>query len=214
MNTDPNWLRWARELHAIAQIGLTYAEENSFDQIRYERIMEISAEIMTNAGEVDAPTILDLYDKERPHGYLTPKVDVRAFVFDAQERILLVREVADGCWSPPGGWADVNESASSVAARECWEEAGVEVRPIKLIALLDRSEQGHTPPFPFHVYKAYFLCQMVDANATPRGSNETSDVGFFAENNLPPLSLGRILPSQIEMAFGHLRNRELPTEYD
>lgn len=212
--TDPNWLLWARELHALAQIGLTYAEVTSFDRLRYERVLEIAGEIMTNAGGLDAPTILDLYDKERPNGYLTPKVDVRAFVFDAQERILLVREVADGRWSPPGGWADVNESASSVAARECMEEAGVAVTPIKLIALLDRSEQGHTPPFPFHVYKAYFLCQMVDANAIPRGSNETSDVGFFAEDALPPLSLGRILPSQIAMAYRHLRNPGLPTEFD
>jgi hypothetical protein len=55
---------------------------------------------------------------------------------------------------------------------------------------------------------------LVDADATPRISNETTDVGFFAEDALPPLSLGRILPSQIEMAYRHLRNPDVPTEYD
>lgn len=212
--TDPNWLRWARELHAIAQIGLTYATDSVFDRQRYERVMEIAAEIMANSGNLDAPAALDLWDKERPHGYLTPKLDVRAFVFDAQERILLVHELADGRWAPPGGWADVNESASTVAVRESWEEAGVTVEPVKLIALLDRSEQGHTPPFPFHVYKAYFLCRMIDPTQQPHGSEETSEAAFFAENDLPELSLGRILPSQIAMAYRHLRNQALPTEFD
>lgn len=212
--SDPNWLLWARELHAIAQIGLTYTKESTFDQIRYERVMQIAAEIMATSGALDAPAALDLWDKERPHGYLTPKVDVRAFVFDAQERILLVREMEDGRWSPPGGWADVNESASTVAERESWEEAGVKVQATKLIAFLDRSVQGHTPRFPFHVYKAYFLCRMLDDTAQPRGSNETSEAAFFAEHSLPELSLGRILPAQIEMAYRHLRNPTLPTNFD
>ena len=36
-------------------------------------------------------------------------VDVRAAVFDDDDRILMVRETSDGGrWTLPGGWADVN----------------------------------------------------------------------------------------------------------
>jgi 8-oxo-dGTP pyrophosphatase MutT (NUDIX family) len=45
-------------------------------------------------------------------GYATPKVDVRAAVFDG-ERLLLVREREDNCWTLPGGWADVGDSPNS-----------------------------------------------------------------------------------------------------
>jgi len=44
----------------------------------------------------------------REAGYATPKVDVRAAAFiDGQ--VLLVREISDGGWTLPGGWADVNQ---------------------------------------------------------------------------------------------------------
>ncbi len=214
MNNDPNWLRWAKELHAIAQIGLTYTPQSPYDQQRYQRVMEIAAEIMATSGNLDAPSALELWAKGRDQGYLTPKTDVRAFVFDAQERILLVRESEDGCWAPPGGWADVNESASSVAEREVWEESGMKVEVTKLVALLDRSVQGHTPAFPFHVYKSYFLCRILEGSPDPVAGDGVTDVGFFAEDALPELSLGRILPSQIEMAYRHWRAPGLATEFD
>ena len=51
---DPEWLRWARELQAIAQIGLTYSGENHFDVERYTRIREIAAEIMATGRQCDA----------------------------------------------------------------------------------------------------------------------------------------------------------------
>jgi hypothetical protein len=40
----PQWLAWAREIQAIAQTGDTYAE-NHWQHERYQRLMEIAAEI-------------------------------------------------------------------------------------------------------------------------------------------------------------------------
>ncbi len=214
MNHDPDWLRWAKELHSIGQIGLTYSVDDAYDLQRYQRVLQIAAEIMASGGALDPSIVFDLYDKERSHGYLTPKTDVRAFVFDAQQRILLVHEAADGKWAPPGGWTDVNESASRVAEREVWEESGMTVAVTKLVALLDRSVQGHTPAFPFHVYKAYFHCRIVDGSADPVAGDGVLDAGFFAEDALPELSTGRILASQIAMGYRHLRAPGLPTEFD
>ena len=74
---------------------------------------------------------------------MRPKVDVRAAVFDDDERILMVRETSDGGrWTLPGGWADVNRTAAQNAAKEALEESGFEVEPLKLAAVWDRAKQG------------------------------------------------------------------------
>jgi ADP-ribose pyrophosphatase YjhB (NUDIX family) len=92
-------------------------------------------------------------------GYASPKVDVRAFILD-HDRVLLIREYADARrWPLPGGRADVNESPSESVIREVEEESGYVVNPTRLLAVFDREEQGHTPPFPYHVYKLFFHCE-------------------------------------------------------
>jgi ADP-ribose pyrophosphatase YjhB (NUDIX family) len=206
---EPEWLRWARELQAIAQIGLTYATENHFDAERYARVREIAAEIMAAGGRVDKSTVLDLTCGET--GYATPKVDVRGVVF-RNDRILLVREVADGGWTLPGGWADVKESPAESVVREVREESGYQTRAVKLLAVCDRSRHGHTPAFPFHVYKLFVLCVLIGGE--PATSRETSAVGFFAEHDLPALSLGRVTPAQVRRLFAHHRHPEWPTDLD
>ena len=77
-------------------------------------------------------------------GYATPKLGVRAAVFDEEGRILMVRETADvDRWTLPGGWAEVNQTPAEAVVREVFEESGYHVRPVKLAALWDRARQGH-----------------------------------------------------------------------
>jgi len=54
---------------------------------------------------------------------VTPKVEVRGAAF-RDGRVLLVRETADGRWTLPGGWADVNESPSEAIEKEIAQESG------------------------------------------------------------------------------------------
>jgi ADP-ribose pyrophosphatase YjhB (NUDIX family) len=207
--TDPDWLRWGRELQAIAQVGLAYSGESHFDAERYARIREIAAEMVAARGGVDAPVLLEAL--HRDVGYATPKIDVRGVVFRGGT-ILLVREIADGRWTLPGGWADVNQTPTEAVVREVREESGFETRPIKLLAVYDREKQGHTPPFPFHVYKLVIRCEIVGGTATP--SPETSAVAFFGEDELPELSLSRVTPAEIRRAFEHSRNPGWPADVD
>lgn len=209
-NRDPDWLRWARELQAIAQIGLTYSSENLFDRERYERIREIAAEIMAAGGSKDPAALLDLFRSE--NGYATPKVDVRGVVFDERGRLLLVRETSDGLWTLPGGWADVNESPARSVEREVREESGYVVRAVKLLAIFDRSLHGHEPPFPFHVYKFFVRCTL--EGGTPQTSIETSGVDFFARDRLPPLSVSRVTAEQIDRMFEHFEHPDWATDLD
>jgi ADP-ribose pyrophosphatase YjhB (NUDIX family) len=206
--SNPKWLAWVRRLQANAQSGLTYCKDK-FDIHRYEEIRAIAAEMMASASnQSNADSLEQLFSAQT--GYATPKVDVRVAAFQ-NERVLLVRELSDGCWTLPGGWADVGEPPSLAAVRETREESGYEVHITKLAALFDRDLHGH-PPYAFHAYKLFFCAGIV--GGAPKDSNETVGAQFFAENNLPPLSLSRVTSAQIAHLFEHLRHPELPTSFD
>jgi ADP-ribose pyrophosphatase YjhB (NUDIX family) len=127
-------------------------------------------------------------------------------------RVLLVRELNDGKWSLPGGWADVNQSPAECVEKEVREESGFVCRAVKLAAVWDRSRQGHITLHPRYVYKMFFLCTITGGEA--RASNETDGAAFFAEDALPELSLTRITEKQVRRMFEHQRNPGLPTDFD
>jgi ADP-ribose pyrophosphatase YjhB (NUDIX family) len=205
---EPLWLTISRELQAIAQTGLAFTQDK-FDKLRYERLRELSAELMAHGSGTDTEKVLELLRAES--GYATPKVDVRGAAF-RDGKILMVREISDGNWTLPGGWADVNQSAAECAVREIWEESGFEARPLKLAAVRDYAKSGHPPRALHYVYKMFFLCEITGGNARP--SNETSEVAFFARGALPPLSLGRTTAQQIDRMFDHRDTLDLPTDFD
>lgn len=205
---EPKWIKWAKSLQAIAQNGLNYSE-NNFDIERYNKIRDIAAEILASYSDVDFKVIKDLFEREKGHS--TPKVDVRGAVF-RDNKILMVREIIDGGWTLPGGWADPIETPSKAIEREVFEESGFVVKAKKVLAVYDRTKQGHIPPFPYHVYKIFFECVMIGGKE--KHSIETDGVGFFAENEIPELSKARTTISQIKRIFKHYENPQLPTDFD
>ncbi len=184
-----------KRVQALAEIGLEFSQ-NSFDRERYEELHEISLQILSQVTDVPiekiVPVILD------KNGYKTPKTDVRAVVFNENDQILLIQEKADNRWAMPGGWADVGYSPAEVAVKECFEEAGLKVKATKLLAVLDKQKQNMPPAFEY-VYKIFLLCQKLDNNISVGA--ETSDVGWFDENNLPELSTPRNTVDQIKLMF-------------
>jgi ADP-ribose pyrophosphatase YjhB (NUDIX family) len=184
-------LHQARRLLAIAQTGLHYATAD-FDRERYEEIAQIAHAQLAELSSMDTQHVAQLFAHES--GYANPKLDVRCAVFDDAGRILLVREIADGKWSLPGGWADVGVSPAANAAKEAREESGFTVDIVRLLAVWDLNAHAH-PPSVFHIWKLVFLGRIAEAGEII--GSETSEVGFFALDALPALSLGRILPEQI-----------------
>jgi ADP-ribose pyrophosphatase YjhB (NUDIX family) len=204
----PRWLAWARELQAVAQNGLAFARD-PFDVERYRRIEALAAEIVAEHAGMTPETCTTLFGAQA--GYATPKVDVRGVVF-RDGKLLLVRERSDGLWTLPGGWVDVGESPSDAVVKEVREESGFDVRAERILALLDRDRHGH-PPLAFHVYKLFILCTLTGGAALEQ-STETDGVGFFAEDDMPPLSVTRVVPSQIARMFEHHRTPGLATDFD
>ena len=209
-DVEPDWLIWARELQAIAQTGLTFSRD-PYDRERYETLRAIAARMFAAGSDASVEAIAKLFAGES--GYATPKIDVRAAVFDDRDRLLMVRETVDrGRWTLPGGWADVNRTAAENAVKETLEESGYAVKVVKLAALWDRTRQGH-PAGVFSCAKAFFLCEPIGGAAAT--SHETSEVAWFAEGELPQdLSLSRTLPRQLERMFAHRREPTLPTDFD
>ena len=205
--SGPQWLRWIKRLQAIAQDGLTYSRDD-YDLGRYEQLRELAAEMLAAHSTNTLEEARDLLVLET--GPATPKVDVRAAVFE-DDRILLVKEPGEAGWSVPGGWADVGESPSESAARETLEESGYSVRPVRLLAGYDRDKHGH-PPIAYHVYKLVYLCELL---AEEQLSDVDADaVGFFGEQEIPDLSVTRITGAQISRLFQQHRDPAIPTDFD
>jgi ADP-ribose pyrophosphatase YjhB (NUDIX family) len=198
----------ARKLQATAQTGLEF-NKVEYDRERYKLIEEIAAELMASHCDTPIETFRQMFGVQS--GYATPKVDVRAAAF-RDGKILLVREVVDGLWTMPGGWADINDSPRESVEREMWEESGFRGKATKLAAVYDRAKHPHEPPHPFHVYKMFFLCEITGGEATT--SKETLEVGFFAPTALPPLSIARNLEFQIHRMFEHAKNPGLATDFE
>jgi ADP-ribose pyrophosphatase YjhB (NUDIX family) len=204
-----------RQILALSRTGLHFTgdqyrddKNKHFDRERFEEIGTLATRLIASQSHLAAEPMLAAWHAD--DGYVTPKVDVRGAVF-RDNKVLLVREISDGKWTMPGGWADVNETPSQAVEKEILQESGFVAKAIKLAAVHDRRIRNR-PASMFYIWKLFFICDIISGE--PRVSNETDGVDFFALDALPPLSEGRTIASQIECAYRHHLDRTLATEFD
>ncbi|MDD2306353.1 MAG: NUDIX hydrolase [Prolixibacteraceae bacterium] len=205
---ERNYFEHIKRLQALAEIGLAYSDSN-YDIERYEEIQEICLKMLEQLTDVPVTKIKTIIQEN--NGYKTPKVDVRAVVFNPEGQILLVQEKADGCWALPGGWADVGYTPRMIAEKECFEEAGLTVKSSKLIAVMDKTAQQMPPEFEY-VYKLFIRCEPIGTQIA--AGAETDNVGWFNENELPELSKPRNIESQIRLMFKYFRGEKTEVYLD
>ena len=139
--------------------------------------------------------------------HVTPFVAADAAVFRGG-RILLIKREDNGLWAMPGGATEVGETWAQSAERELREETGVVGTAKKLLGVFDSRIWGSRSKY--HFYAGVWLVEVPDDQAPIAGS-ETTDVGFFAEHDLPAeLSPGH--SRRIPMAF-KLARGDLPAPY-
>src|SRR2546426_2044265 len=85
MSIQPDWLIWARKLQALAQTGLTYAQ-NPYDNERYRQLQNVAAEIFAAHTGKTLATVEQWFAIQP--GYATPKVDVRGASFPTGKALL------------------------------------------------------------------------------------------------------------------------------
>ena len=198
-------LQLIKQVQALAENGLHFSE-NDFDLDRYQLLEEISLRMLSLLTGLSAETI-ELATPER-NGYRTPKVDVRAIIFNDQDEILMVKERVDSRWSLPGGWCDVGYTPTETAEKEAEEEAGIKVKVTRLLAVFDKKCHDH-PEDLFYAYKIFLECEAENFEIST--GMETLDVGFFGLNELPELSTPRNTAGQIHKMFDfHYKRLEWP----
>ena len=69
---------------------------------------------------------------------LVPTVNI--LMFDAQNRVLLIRPDADGLWTTPGGMVEPYETPADAAMRAMWENTGLTVELTRVIGVFGGME--------------------------------------------------------------------------
>ena len=115
------------------------------------------------------------------------KLGACAVIWDDQGRILLTRRTDNGLWCLPGGAQEPGETPGEAVVREVWEETGLEVEPRRLIGV-------YSDPNWIACYadgNRWALVVLTFECAVRGGqlglSDETTEVGYFAPGDLPPL---------------------------
>jgi ADP-ribose pyrophosphatase YjhB (NUDIX family) len=202
------WLEWVRSLTAVAQNGVTYTED-PFDRQRFQEIRSIAAEMAAEHDRIDPGALLALFSDEA--GHATPKVSVAGAVIE-NGRVLMVKNIDDGRWSLPSGWAEVGEPPTAAVLKELREEAGLEARVVKLVAVYDRDLRARER-FPMHAYRLVFLCERVGEADTSGQDLEVEEVAWMAEQQSFQLS-PRTSERELADVFAHSHCLELPTYVD
>ena len=109
-----------------------------------------------------------------------------AAVFDNSGRLLLQRRADNGKWAPPGGGIDTGETLARTAQRETLEETGLQVEPQRLLAVGGGYCVQYANGDQLFPMGGLFACQITGGQPRPDG-RETTKVGFFARDQLPPL---------------------------
>ena len=195
------------EIQSLAQAGIAYTD-NNYDRERYERLREISAEMIKEKTEINLEKVKELFCNEE--GYQTPKIDTRAAIFK-DNKILLVCE-NNGTWSLPGGWCDVLESVKSNTIKEVKEETGLDVEVEKIIAIQDRNKHNK-PIYAYGVCKIFSQCKILSGEFVE--NIETTETRFFGKDELPKnLAKEKVNKEQIEMCFDAFIDENWKTKFD
>ncbi|GAC1594196.1 MAG: NUDIX hydrolase [Acidimicrobiales bacterium] len=212
--TEADLLRWSEALAGIARTGLGFTE-SLYEQERFEEVLHVAADMRVVAGlvpdgdDVDA-TVADWIGSvgQGVAGYQTPKVAVGAVVGNDDGKILLVQRADSGVWLYPTGWADIGYSPAEVVVKEVAEETGIDVEVVRPIGVLDGMRMGFTR---IPMYSLVWYCRATGGTLQAHPL-ECSDVGWFAEEELPwPLAGAEAWKAH---AFAAIRGQAVDVMWD
>jgi len=112
-----------------------------------------------------------------------PKV-AAAVLVEQDGRVLLVRRVNEpfrGLWTLPAGFVNGGEDPAEAAARECFEETGLNVRVTRVLEIIPGREHERGADFVI-VYHA----EVASGKLAPADDADAAD--WFPRDALPPLA--------------------------
>lgn len=109
-------------------------------------------------------------------------------------RVLLIRRGREpmlGEWTLPGGALEVGETMLDGVVREVLEETGMAVRPLELLALLDRIVRDESGAVEFHYVLMDWLCEVLpDAEpATTSAGSDALEVAWVSAEEMAEMAI-------------------------
>jgi ADP-ribose pyrophosphatase YjhB (NUDIX family) len=135
---------------------------------------------------------------------VTPLVAVDTFHLNQNHQVCLIRRKDNGLWAMPGGYHDLGETPQRCAEREVFEETGLRIKPKALLGVFSSLCYAD----PSEVNRGREVCHLLFSaellGGTERLSEETMEVAWFSEDNLPSLSSGH--SERLRVGFSFIRN--------
>ncbi|HKQ68919.1 MAG TPA: NUDIX hydrolase [Polyangiaceae bacterium] len=114
-------------------------------------------------------------------------------------RWLLIRRADTGEWALPGGTLEWGETIRELIPRELREESGANVRSIgSLVGVFSRPDRD----VRFHGVTIVVACDVDEPTAPPVNPLEITEVGLFADDELPP-EMGMGTGDMLQAARAH-----------
>jgi 8-oxo-dGTP diphosphatase len=107
-----------------------------------------------------------------------------AIVHDEQGRVLLQRRSDTGTWDIPGGAVDPEEQPAQACAREVYEETGLVVRPLSVVAVETHPITTYPNGDVVQPIVTVFSCEVVGGRLEPL-DGEALELAFFSPDELP-----------------------------
>lgn len=174
-----HWEQYVMKVLSICKIGLKFSKD-PYAIENYRELQDLSRDMLNSLHVY--PIKDNFYERDI---YPTPNLSVRVIVFNDKKQLLMVKEAMDGKWSVPGGWVDVFDTASHAAISEVKQETGLDIKVVKLLAVMQRERYKDYPTLVSEVVH-YFLGEYQNGVLTP--SHETTDVRWVSLDDLPELS--------------------------
>ncbi|MFY9913472.1 MAG: NUDIX domain-containing protein [Nocardioidaceae bacterium] len=105
-------------------------------------------------------------------------------VWDDEGRVLLHRRSDNGSWSVPGGAVDPDEQPAQACVREVYEETGMIVRPIAVVAVETHPITAYPNGDLVQAIVSVFSC-VIEGGRLESRDGESTELAFFAPDSLP-----------------------------
>ena len=168
------------KIQSIAKIGLVYSKD-PYALTNYQEINDLSKKFLEEFMEIK----LDRPNYFERNIYPTPNISARVVIFNEDKtKVLMVREAVTQTYSLPGGWCDLYDSPADTARNEARQEAGAEIKDLRLVGITNRTPFISPTSIPNYV----IIFEAKLASNLHEHEYETDDVSFFDIDNLPEVS--------------------------
>src|SRR3989344_1983538 len=90
------------------------------------------------------------------------------------DSVLVFESINNGLFDVPGGGIKLGETLHEALCREFFEESGLEVRPLRLLHVMEKFVKFNDKPVPWQALRVYSLVEQIGGKIIPEGNDDDS----------------------------------------